>query len=195
VAAIETAVLDANVIFRGALRDFLLSVAEWDAFLPAWSEAIHAEWMRNRFQVYGDPSERLANTRDRMEVAFPGACMEPDPTVLADVLSRCVSDGERKDAHVVMTAVVAEATTIVTFDGAHFPPRILDRYKLRSERPDAFCARLCTERIDAFVAGVRAQRARLRRPERDPEEFLRHLAEAIGMTATADLLRPHMRGL
>jgi hypothetical protein len=40
---VETAVLDACVLFRGGVRDFLLWIAEAGAFSPAWSDAIHDE--------------------------------------------------------------------------------------------------------------------------------------------------------
>jgi len=36
-AIVEIAVLDACVLFRGGVRDFLLGVAEAGAFSPAWS--------------------------------------------------------------------------------------------------------------------------------------------------------------
>lgn len=191
----ETAILDANVIFQGGLRDFLLSVAARGAFLPAWSDEIHAEWMRSRVRVYDDPPERLDYTKSQMEDAFEGSCMPPDPDILNDILSHCSTGAERKDAHVIMTAVVAEAGTIVTFNTSDFPQHVLSRYNLRKEKPDAFCCRILPGRLDNFVAGAKAHRERLAKPSRDPEDYLRHLADPIGMPGAAALLRPHIARL
>lgn len=177
---IETAALDANVVLRNGLRDFLLSVASAGAWLPVWSDAIHGEWVRNRAEVCGDPQSVLDYARNQMEDAFPGSNMPPDPDVLRDVLSLCASDAERKDAHVVMTAIVADASTIVTFNDRDFPGRILSCYGLRAERPDVFCERIFPARAAQFVAGAREQRARLKKPARDPDDYLRHLKRCLG---------------
>jgi hypothetical protein len=177
----ETAVLDANVVFRNGLRDFLLSAAFAGAYSPAWSDAIHGEWMHNRAEVYRDSQSVLDYARNQMEEAFPGSNVPLDPDVLRDVLSLCASDAERKDAHVVTTAVVAEASTIVTFNGRDFPERILFRYCLRAEKPDEFCERIFPARIAQFEAGSRMQRARLTKPARSRDDYLRHLRDALGM--------------
>ena len=69
----EAAVLDASVLFRGGVRDFLLWVAEAGAFTPIWSDKIHEEWVRSRRVKFGDPEPRLDWARTEMERAFPGA--------------------------------------------------------------------------------------------------------------------------
>ncbi|HWN49778.1 MAG TPA: PIN domain-containing protein [Xanthobacteraceae bacterium] len=106
----ETAVLDACVLFRGGVRDFLLWIAEAGAFSPAWSNMIHEEWMRSRRDKYGDPAFRLSYARSQMEQAFPGASFDPDPATLSTL-----SLPDMNDVHVVATAVAAEAQTIVTY--------------------------------------------------------------------------------
>lgn len=106
----ETAVLDACVLFRGGVRDFLLWIAETGAFSPAWSNMIHEEWMRSRRDKYGDPAFRLSYARSQMEQAFPGASFDPDPATLSTL-----SLPDMNDVHVVATAVAAEAQTIVTY--------------------------------------------------------------------------------
>jgi len=79
---VDTAVLDACVLFRGGVRDFLLWVAEAGAFSPAWSDTIHDEWMRSRRDKFGDAMARLNYAREEMEKAFPGANFDPDLEVL-----------------------------------------------------------------------------------------------------------------
>jgi hypothetical protein len=183
------AVLDANVLFRSSLRDFLLSIAEAGTFLPAWSDVIHDEWMRNRIRVFGDPIHQLASARDRMDEAFPGSNMPADPEVLMAVERMCISDGERKDAHVIATAIVAEATTIVTFNRIDFAPVILDQYGLQAEHPEAFCERLFALDRDAILHGARSMRRRLKAPPFTAEEFLKHIADGIGCQRLAESLQ------
>jgi hypothetical protein len=81
----ETAVLDACVLFRGGVQDFLLWVAEAGVFSPVWSTTIHEEWIKSRRAKFGDPLSRLEHARRQMEQAFPGANFDPDPTALNTV--------------------------------------------------------------------------------------------------------------
>jgi len=74
----DIAVLDASVLFRGGVRDFLLWLAEAGAFSPVWSNMIHEEWMRNRRAKFDDPVSRLDHARTEMERAFPGANFDPE---------------------------------------------------------------------------------------------------------------------
>jgi predicted nucleic acid-binding protein len=180
---VETAVLDACVLFRGGVRDFLLRVAEAGAFSPAWSETIHAEWMRSRRDKFGDPVSRLTFARTEMEKAFPGANFDPDPETL-----KSISLPDMGDAHVIATAVAAQAKTIVTYNERHFPNRILTPLGLRTESPDAFCARLFSEAPADVIEGARIHRASLKRPSFDRGLYLDHL-ELLELNRTADLLR------
>src|ERR1700730_6193434 len=103
----ESVVLDACVLFRNGVRDFLLWIAEAGAFSPAWSNMIHEEWMRSRRDKFGDPVRRLHYARSQVEKAFPGANFDPDPVTLSTL-----SLPDMNDVHVVATAVAAEARTI-----------------------------------------------------------------------------------
>jgi hypothetical protein len=180
---VDTAVLDACVLFKGGARDFLLWVAEAGAFSPAWSDPIHAEWIRNRRDKFGDPIERLMYARQEMEKAFPGASFDPDRETL-----RKLSLPDVNDVHVVATAVAAEAQSIVTYNVRHFPEQILAPLGLHVETPDDFCVRLLGETPDDVVDGARLHRASLKRPAYDPDAYLEHLKE-LGFERTAELLR------
>jgi predicted nucleic acid-binding protein len=180
---VETAVLDACVLFRGGVRDFLLWVAEAGAFSPAWSETIHAEWMRNRRDKFGDPIARLQFTRTAMETAFRGASFDPDPEIL-----KSLALPDMDDVHVIATAVAARARTIVTYNGRHFPNRTLAPLGLRTESPDAFCMRLFSEAPADVIEGARNHRASLKRPSYDRGPYLDHL-ELLELNRTAELLR------
>ncbi|MGA2128091.1 MAG: PIN domain-containing protein [Xanthobacteraceae bacterium] len=179
----ETAVLDACVLFRGGVRDFLLWVAEAGAFSPAWSDAIHDEWMSNRRAKLGDPASRLEYARSQMEQAFPGANFEPDT-----IASKTISLPDANDVHVVATAIAAHAQTIITYNLAHFPDSALSPLRLRAEAPDAFCSRLFTADAETVIEGARLHRQSLKRPAYDVEAYLEHLA-LQDLKATSDLLR------
>ena len=181
----ETAALDACVLFRGGVRDFLLWVAEAGAFSPAWSDAIHEEWMRNRRDKFSDPVSRLNHARREMDKAFPGANFDPDPET-----PKAVSLPDLADVHVVATAVAAQAKSIVTYNGRHFPDLILAPLGLRTETPDDFCVRLFREAEAEVIEGARLHRASLKRPAYDPDSYLEHL-ESLQLNRTADLLRTH----
>ena len=72
-----------------------------------------------------------------MENAFPGSNFEPDDTIL-----KRLSLADPGDVHVVATAIAAEATAVVTYNGKDFPDDILEPLGLEKEEPDVFCARL-----------------------------------------------------
>src|SRR5262249_30471 len=127
----ETAVLDASVLFRGGVRDFLLWVAEAGAFSPVWSDTIHEEWTRNRRAKFGDPRSRLKDARNEMERAFPGANFVPDGKTLESL--HLPDPG---DVHVVAVAVAAEANALITYNEKHFPKEVLSPLGLRVETPD-----------------------------------------------------------
>jgi hypothetical protein len=184
---VETAVLDACVLFSGGARDFLLWVAEAAAFSPAWSDAIHDEWMRNRRDKFGDPPARLAYARTEMEKAFPGASFNFDAKRL-----KGIALPDENDVHVVATAVAAAATTIVTYNIRHFPKRILAPLGLNAQTPDAFCARLFFDAQDDVIEGARLHRASLTRPPYDPDAYLHHLASLM-FPRTAQSLEAHKR--
>lgn len=179
----ETAVLDACVLFRGGVRDFLLWIAEAGAFSPAWSNMIHEEWMRSRRDKYGDPAFRLSYARSQMEQAFPGASFDPDPATLSTL-----SLSDMNDVHVVATAVAAEAQTIVTYNVGHFPDRALAAIRLRAETPDAFISRILLVAQAEIVEGARLHRDSLKSPAYDASAYLEHLASQE-LVQIADVLK------
>jgi predicted nucleic acid-binding protein len=186
---VDTAVLDACVLFRGGARDFLLWVAEAGAFSPAWSGAIHEEWMRSRRDKLGDPMSRLNYAREEMEKAFPGANFDPDPETLSTILLP-----DMNDIHVVATAVAAQAKSIVTYNVRHFPERALAPRGLCVETPDEFCARLFHEAQTAVIEGARLHRASLKSPSYEPGSYLDHL-KSLELERTTDLLRTFQTAL
>jgi predicted nucleic acid-binding protein len=180
---VETAVLDACVLFRGGVRDFLLWVAEAGAFSPVWSDAIHEEWMRSRRDKFHDPLPRLNYAREEMEKAFPGANFDPDPRTLSGI-----SLPDPNDIHVVATAVAAHAKFIVTYNVRHFADRVIAPLGLHAETPDELCARLFDKAPTGVIEGARLHRASLKRPSYNPGSYLDHLG-SLELERTAGLPR------
>jgi|SRR5579859_3065280 len=192
----ETAVLDACILFQGKLTNFLLHLAEHGVFDSVWSTAIHEEWARNLLRVMDIPPEKLAYRRKMMEAAFPAADCTPSPDLIVSVETLCRTAAQRKDAHVVATAIAAEASVIVTENRGDFPDDILTRHGLRASSADDFCAELYRRDSAIMLAGVRAHRASLQRPAYDPDQYIDFLADPkFGLVQTAALLRPHRQEL
>ena len=155
------AVLDACVLFRGRLTDFLLRLAEAGLFDPAWSAAIEAEWMGALQRRRGIAPAVLAARRAALAEAFPAAACEPGPDRLEAVRALCRSAAQRKDAHVAAAALAAGARWIVTDNTADLPRRLLAPLGLLALRPDAFCALLIAHDPARALAAAAAHRAGL----------------------------------
>ncbi len=62
-----TVVYDACVLYPAPLRDFLMQLALTDLFRAKWTDAIHAEWIRNVLADRPDiKPEQLERTRKLM---------------------------------------------------------------------------------------------------------------------------------
>jgi len=184
------AVLDACVLFRIVATDFLLCVARTGVYVPLWSDAIHAEWMTNLGRKRMVPEDRLAWRHARMRAAFPEATVSPDLADLVEATSACLTDAERKDAHVIATALAAGADILVT-DNVRDMAAVLVRLRRgpRLLTPDQFVAELYETDRDAVITGARLHRTSMTRPPYDPAAYLALLAgPRAGLPQTASRL-------
>lgn len=192
VAGMQIAVLDACVLYQGWLTDLLLCIAEVGAFEPVWSGAIHAEWMRNLQARPDIPVAKIEYRRSEMDRAFPAANVAAPPALVSAVQAACSTAAQRKDAHVVATAVAAKATVIVTHNIKDFAPSVLSRYGLSKIRPDPFCVDLLAANQARVLAGIRAHRAGVRRTPMAPDQYIAHLGgDKLGMRRLGLALMPH----
>lgn len=162
------------MLYRGMLTDLLLWVAAEGAFEPVWSDAIHDEWGRNLAGRLG--AEKVAYRQGEMRRAFPAALVSPDPALVLQVEGLCRTKAQRKDAHVVATAIAAEAGTVATFNTRDFAPAVLRRYGLTASTPDAFLLDLLAADQEHVLAGVRTHRASLKRTRPAVGDYLDGLA-------------------
>ncbi len=99
---------------------------------------------------------------------------------------------QRKDAHVVATAVVAKATIIVTHNIRDFAPGVLSHSGLSKIRPNFFCVDLLESHQAAVLAGLRAYRADLIKTPMSQARYIDHLADdKLGMPKLALALGLH----
>ena len=189
---VPVAVLDACVLFQGRLTNLLLHLAEAKAFEPMWSDEIHAEWMRNLQSGMSVPLDKIQYRLGEMEKAFPAANVPPAPALVAAVARMSRSAAQRKDAHVVATAVMAKATVIVTHNIKDFAPHVLSHYGMVKVRPDPFCVGLLASHETQVLAGIRMHRVSLRKTPMSPDQYIDHLAgERLGMPRLAVALAPY----
>ena len=187
---IELAVLDAPVLARGVLSAFLLHLAEAGAFDPVWSDQIHTDWTRELHRLRPDiPVERLRHRRVEMERAFPVATVIPSRDAQEEVLVHCTTPPERKNAHVLATALSARAAVIVTDDSFRLTEVMAKLWHDTAVlSPDAWCLELLDRQTAAVFAGARAHRASLGGAT-PPDAWLALLRESyVGLPGTAGRL-------
>ena len=185
------ALLDADVLYRAAIRDILLQLAKDDVFEAKWTVEIHAEWMdalaRNRPEIEWSRIERLRNkmdaeTRNPLVVDYEsfidGLYLPEDPN----------------DRHVLAAAIVGRCSTIVTMNLGHFPSARLEPFAIIARHPDNFLLSLLSEDREAFCAAIRTVRMWLIRPPYSLMNYLENLTDA-GLVDTADELRAYARFL
>jgi hypothetical protein len=178
------ALLDACVLYPAPLRDLLMYFAVKDLYRARWTNAIHEEWMRNVLANRPDLSRRrLERTRDLMNThardslvtgyeALIGTLSLPDPD----------------DRHVLAAAIHSGAQVIVTFNLSDFPMVALASHGIVAQHPDEFITDLIDSATDDALDAVRLQRASLKNPPKNAEEFLSTL-KALALSQTAERLR------
>lgn len=109
--------IDACVLYRAIIRDFLLDLAQEKLFQPCWSDMIQAEWIRNL--VLNRPDlrrENLERGATYMNIIFPDANITR--------FEKSISTFSLPDPggnHVLAAAVHAKANVILTFNLKDFP--------------------------------------------------------------------------
>jgi predicted nucleic acid-binding protein len=158
-----SAVLDACVLVPASLCDTLLRLAEEPAmFRPLWSEQILAEMIKAlRTKLHRSVADTTYR-REQMTVSFPEAMVKVPPDLLRAV--ECIPDPD--DRHVLATAIMARANTIVTQNTKHFPAECLERYGVLCQTADDFlihqyhlCPQLVLDKLDDQGIGISKDRA------------------------------------
>jgi predicted nucleic acid-binding protein len=165
------AVLDANVLYKNALRDTLLRAAEKGLFDPLWSPLILEEVRRNLVAHGRTEEERIRRTIELMRHHFPRA----GQFVSDELIARMTNAAE--DRHVLAAAVAGQATAIVTSNLGDFSAASLEPYGIVALSPDDFLCRLLDANPDLLPQIIREQAADLVKPRRTAADVLISLAK------------------
>ena len=149
--------LDANVLFRIRLTDFLLTASEAGLFRVLWSDQILDEALRNAQRAYEPQAAGIAERFDDMRAAFPGALVEGYQSLVTAMTN------DPKDRHVLAAGVTGRADVILTSDLGDFPPASVDPYKIEVQSPDEFCIHLWHLQPDAVLAVLTSLAAKRQR--------------------------------
>jgi hypothetical protein len=179
-------VLDACTMFPMLVRDVLLTLAAHEFFSPKWSPRIRDEWTRNLIaRMRGRDDDVIARTKvERIAAAVEAAF--PDALIKADLPESPILDPvDVKDRHVVVTAMVAQADAIVTFNLADFAASHLsEKLQIEVIHPDDFVMDLVDLNEKRAVAAFRELRARKKNPPMDSAELIRRLRDG-GLVQTS----------
>lgn len=172
-------------------RDLLLTLAEAEFFRVRWSRNIISETqsaLRNIFaeRDFQDHDARAARAVAAMQTAFPEALVDDQEGL--EPLTFGLPDAN--DEHVLSAAVQTQAQAIVTDNLADFPAAILSPLNIEARTADDFIADTIALDEGKAVAAIRSMRARRRRPEMSPQDFLKSL-ETHRLFVTASILSNH----
>ncbi|BAS57185.1 hypothetical protein NIES2135_34620 [Leptolyngbya boryana NIES-2135] len=179
-----TAVYDACVLYPAPLRDFLMELALTDLFRARWSESIHQEWIRNVLKSRPDLSaEQLNKTKELMNSHVRDSVVTNYETLIP-----AIELPDPDDRHVLAAAIRCNASVIVTFNLKDFPADTLKLYDIDAQHPDEFILYLLDLKPLAVCTAAERQRQRLKKPPKDPEEYLGTLLRQ-GLPQTVSRLR------
>lgn len=163
-----TAVYDACVLYPAPLRDFLMWLGLSGRFRARWSAQIHDEWKRNLLLNRPDLSvEQLNRTSDLMDRAIPDGLVEGYQDLIAGLHLP-----DEDDRHVLAAAIRCGASVIVTFNQKDFPAEVLKAFGIEAQHPDVFIGDLLDLDPASVVTAAQHQRATLRKPPMDAEQYL-----------------------
>jgi hypothetical protein len=150
------------VLYPASIRDFLLSLATEQLYLPKWTELIHDEWTRNLLLNRPElTAGQLQKTRQAMQGAFPAADVTHFESWLAGL-----SLPDPDAPHVLAAAIQDQASVIVTANLKGFSAAALAPYDLVAQHPDNFIRELLEEFPIRALRAFRTQVSRLKNPPR-----------------------------
>lgn len=187
-----TAFVDACALVGVLKRNMLLTLAEEGFFRIRWSAEVLDEVERAVGEIHAakgnaNSAAIARDQRERMEKAF-----EEAPVTGYDALKGvCTGIPDMNDHHVVAAALKAQAATIVTDNLKDFPQGVLADLNIEAKSTDAFIADTIELDLGRAVGAIRRMRECFKNPALNAEALLLKI-EAVGLTETADTLRPYL---
>lgn len=180
-----TAVLDACVLYPATIADALMSLSVAGLFAAKWTQEIEAEWMGGVERSRPELAGKLVRRRDLMRLAVPDWEVAPQQY---QAIMPCLKLPDSEDIHVLAAAIAGHADCIVTSNLKDFPTEFVGVHGIEVIHPDDFLVMQLD--IDAVIGltALKAMRARMKNPERTPEEFAA-LLERCELFSTAQRVR------
>ncbi len=178
------AVYDACVLYPAPLRDLLMRLAVADLCRAKWTEQIHQEWMRNLLE--DNPRITLAQVEKIRQLM--DAHVRDGLVVDYESIIETLKLPDADDRHVLAAAIHAQAAVIVTFNLKDFPARVLNRFGITAQHPDAFVLSLLKREPGKFLETIERHRQALQHPSKTREEYLVTL-EKQRLIKTVDAIR------
>lgn len=148
-----------------------MHLALLDLFRAKWTEAIHAEWIRNVLESRPDLTfEQLERTKNLMNLHVRDCVVEGYESLI-----ETLDLPDEDDRHILAAAIHAKADVILTFNLKDFPPETLAKYGIEAKHPDKFIVSLLEADIDEVCLAAERQRLSLKNPPKSRDEFLETL--------------------
>ena len=174
------AVLDACVLYPAPMRDLLLNLADFEMYLPKWTDKIHEEWTRNLLQNRPELTpEQLKRTIGAIYNAFPSANVEN-----YQALTSSINLPDQGDSHVLAAAIRCNADVIVTANLKDFPNEYLSQFDVEAQHPDYFIANLIDLNSEKALKAFQQQVSYLRKPPMQDMQVIENLKK-VGLEVTA----------
>lgn len=167
----HAAVLDACALHPVIIRGALLWLSTVHLFRPLWSEKILQE-MRSSIlakQSHLEPSN-LDSHIAILTQSFPDAMVAEHPFSLVGL-----DVPDANDAHVIGTAIVGRADTIVTQNLKDFPDSTMSALGLEAVHPDTFLVNLIDIDPVRAIDALKNHRAALTKSIPTAEDYLNRL--------------------
>lgn len=125
------ALLDADVLYSGQIRNLVLQFADQEVISVSWTEAIEREWLRNMEPRTFDRIR--AHTLPLLRKHFPDVLVRD-----VDQKKTDVGRTDAKDVHVACAAVKIAPCTLVSWNVKHFDAQALQKRDVSVATPDEF---------------------------------------------------------
>lgn len=186
------AVLDTCALVPGRQRDFLLQLANEEAYAPLWGSGIlfELDYVLARLDTKRGRDGSAARRRrlfEQMARAFPGAEIKAPKGRKYDYGLVDPNDG-----HVAHAAILGKADAIVTDDkrAGFTTSRALNEAAIDVVDPHQFAANTVSAHPEAGVRALLAMSGRMTTPTLSPQEILEDLRVQYGMDGVALTLAP-----
>ncbi|MHA7653840.1 PIN domain-containing protein [Mycobacterium sp. ML4] len=183
------AVLDTCALVPSLQRDFLLQLANEEAYAPVWGSGILFELdyvlagLHDRRGIT-DSASRRQHLFDQLKEAFPGSEVHAPK-------DREYSYGlnDPDDGHVAHAAIIGKADAIVTDDrrAGSSTARVLVEADIETVHPYQFTANTVSAHPHAGVRALREVSNRRANPPQTPKQVLQLLVTRHNMTEVAEI--------